>query len=169
MKKLYFEISKKADASTLIDGIIQPSTRKEGWGSLMIATEDQIDWSDPTLRSKRLVVFKSGPIDTLKAQIEKFGIKPGLEVNETLGSDYQVELRESTRPFFANQKPKIAGEGGDVLLFDDSPIYRQTFLVHGEPNHQAIQHNGTMSWKDYEDSVASKQLAEAEKSEQDEL
>jgi len=49
------------------------------------------------------------------------------------GQPYPVEgkivVRESTRPFYVGQKPKTKGKGGEVVLNNGQPVYRDTEFV----------------------------------------
>lgn len=41
----------------------------------------------------------------------------------------RIVVRESTKPFYAGQKPKTKGKGGEVVTHDGMPVYRDTEFV----------------------------------------
>ena len=160
--KLSIYVSDRVDADRVVDGVIIRSLNSEDQGALLIATENVVDLESDYLNSTRLVHRKGGSMETLKNFVKEWGLKPGSDITETFGTEYSIQIEESTTPFWGGQMPKRRGADGPVLTLNDEPIYRTTHLVKGaDANHKRIAHNGQIEFSDYETMVAEKQLENA--------
>lgn len=122
MNKL--EVIKFKDGST-----IRKSTKKEGWGTVMVA-QRSISFNNGILNEVTRVGFMRAPL----AQLEALGLVAGQDLNAKLQSlghgGARIIRKEQTTPFFEGQTPKINPKTKEVIKDTaGNPIFMQDTLV----------------------------------------
>lgn len=53
-------------------------------------------------------------------------VEPLLQDRQPYPVEGKIIVRESIIPFYEGQEPKYKGKGGDVVLYKEHPVYRET-------------------------------------------
>lgn len=109
--------------------LIRKSTKKEGWGTMMVI-ETKFKFNNGIPNEIKRVAFLRGEI----AKLQAFGLKEGDDLNATLSSlghcGVKIVRKESTTPFFEGQQPKINPQNKAVVKDSaGNPIYLQDSIV----------------------------------------
>lgn len=110
--------------------LIRKSTKKEGWGTMMII-ETKFKFNNGIPNEIKRVAFLRGEISKL---VKDFGLKEGDDLNAKLASlghcGVKIVRKESTTPFFVGQQPKINPQNKEVVKDTaGNPIYLQDSIV----------------------------------------
>jgi hypothetical protein len=121
MNKL--EVIKFKDGS-----VIRKSTKKEGWGTVMVA-QRSYGFNNGVLNETVRIGFMRAPL----AQLEGLVLVAGQDLNAKLSSlghgGANIVRKESTTPFFEGQTPKINPKTKEVIKdIAGNPIYMQDTL-----------------------------------------
>lgn len=122
MNKL--EVIKFKDGS-----VIRKSTKKEGWGTIMVA-QRSYGFNNGILNETTRIGFMRAPLP----QLEALGLSAGQDLNAKLGSlghgGAKIVRKESVTAFFEGQQPKINPKTKEVIKdAAGNPIFMQDTLV----------------------------------------
>ena len=94
--------------------LIRKSTKKEGWGTVMVIGET-ITFNSGIMNVSKRIGFLRAPIE----QLEALGLTEGQDINtklSSLGADgVKIVRKESLEPFFEGQEPKKNPTSGEVI------------------------------------------------------
>jgi len=67
-----------------------------------------------------------------------------LKVGDTLHPTLNIQVEDAETPFYEGQEPRkrpnaADGTVGTTIMKDGKPVYRNSFVVAGEPNHSIIK------------------------------